>query len=279
MRPPKPHRQRVRRGAYLLPSAFTIGTMLLGFYAVVLGLRGAFGGDPGAFQKAALMVFVAIVVDTLDGRIARLTGTESAFGREYDSLADAATFGFVPALLAYLWGLRGLEDVWDLRGLDRVGWLVPLYFFVCTATRLARFNVQAALPASHRWFVGLPAPAAAGAVCSLLFVVPDSDWRPWLNGLLLATLIVVGTLEVSTFRYWSPKQIHFRRRWSYRALLVLAAAILLFSFQPRLFLPIAAALYTVSGPLGWLIRRVRPAEPEPDAEAGAAGDEPQESTP
>jgi len=277
MRPPKPHRQRVRRGAYLLPSAFTIGTMLLGFYAVVLGLRGAFGGDPGAFQKAALMVFVAIVVDTLDGRIARLTGTESAFGREYDSLADAATFGFVPALLAYLWGLRGLEDVWDLRGLDRVGWLVPLYFFVCTATRLARFNVQTAAQAASRWFVGLPAPAAAGAVCSLMFVVPDAEWRPWLNGLLIASLILVGSLEVSTFRYWSPKQIHFKRRLSYRAVLPLAAAILVFSFQPRLFFPVAAAVYTASGPFGWLIRRLRPAPPEPEA-AGAA-DEPRGSMP
>ena len=107
MRPPKPHRRRVRRGAYLLPSAFTIGNMLLGFYALVLGMRGAFGGDPAAFQKAALLVFAAAVLDTLDGRIARLTGTESPFGREYDSLADAATFGMVPALLTFAIGLGG----------------------------------------------------------------------------------------------------------------------------------------------------------------------------
>jgi CDP-diacylglycerol--serine O-phosphatidyltransferase len=267
----------VRRGAYLLPSAFTIGNMLLGFYALVLGLRGAFGDDPRAFQRAALMVFIAIVLDTLDGRIARLTGTESAFGREYDSLADAATFGFVPAMLAYLWGLRGLEDVWDLRGLDRVGWLVPLYFFVCTATRLARFNVQTAAQAASRWFVGLPAPAAAGAVCSVLFVVPDAEWRPWLNGMLIAILIVVGSLEVSTFRYWSPKQIHLKRRLSYRALLLLAAAILLVIFQWRLFFPVFAALYTASGPLGWVVRRLRPTPPE--GEAAGAADEPQGSTP
>ena len=267
----------MRRGAYLLPSAFTIGNMLLGFYALVLGLRGTFGGDPKAFQKAALLVFAAALLDSIDGRIARLTGTESAFGKEYDSLADAATFGMVPALLTYLWGLKDL---------GRVGWLVPLFFLVCTVTRLARFNVQAALPASSRWFVGLPAPAAAGTVCALLFVVPDSEWRPWLNGLLLVTLIVVGTLEVSTFRYWSPKQIHFRRRLSYRALLYVAAAILLIFFQPRLFLPIAAALYTVSGPLGWLVRRVRPAEPESEGEdegegeggPGATEGEPREST-
>jgi len=268
MRPPKPHRQRVRRGAYLLPSALTIGNMLLGFYAIVLGLRGAFGDGPAAFQRAALVVFAAAILDTLDGRIARLTGTESEFGKEYDSLADAATFGMVPALLVYLWGLRDL---------GRLGWLVPLFFFVCTATRLARFNVQAGRPVSSRGFVGLPAPAAAGTVCSVMFLVPDSEWRPWLNLLLLVTLVVVGTLEVSTFRYWSPKQIHFKRRWSYRAVLPLAAAILLMIYYPRLVFPIAATLYTVSGPFGWLVRRVR--SPDGEEEAAETGGEAQESTP
>lgn len=270
MRLPKRHRKRVRRGAYLLPSAFTIGNMLLGFYAVVLGLRGAFDGDSAAFQKAALLVFAAAVLDTLDGRIARLTGTESGFGKQYDSLADVATFGLVPALLAYLWGLRNL-DLWGLRGLDRLGWLVPLFFFVCTATRLARFNVQTT-SGSDRWFVGLPSPAAAGTICSVLFLVPDSEWRPWLNTLLLVALVLVGALEVSTFRYWSPKQVHFKVRRSYRAILPLAAAILVIVFRPKMFFPIAAALYAVSGPVGWVYRRLRP--PEGDA---AGADEPQES--
>lgn len=257
---PPPDRQipRVRRGAYLLPSAFTIGNMLLGFYAVVLGIRGAFDGQPDAFRIAALLVFAAAILDTLDGRIARMTGSDSEFGREYDSLADVATFGVAPALLTYLWGLRDL---------GRVGWLVPLFFFVCTATRLARFNVQTA-PGSDRWFVGLPSPAAAGAVCSALFLAPDYEWRPWLNLALLAVLIVVGSLEVSTFRYWSPKQIHFRERRSYRAILPLAAAILLISWNPRVFFPIFAAIYTVSGPIGWVVRRLRypEGEKEPDDE-------------
>lgn len=277
MRLPNRQRKRVRRGAYLLPSAFTIGNMLLGFYAVVLGLSGAFDGDSTAFQKAALLVFAAAVIDTLDGRIARLTGTDSEFGKQYDSLADVATFGLAPALLAYLWGLRSL-DLWGVPGLERLGWLVPVFFFVCTATRLARFNVQSAA-GSDRWFVGLPSPAAACAICSVLFIAPDSEWRPWLNTLLLVALVVVGGLEVSTFRYWSPKQIHFRERRSYRAILPLAAVILAIVLRPRLFFPIAAALYTVSGPIGWVFRRFRPG----DAEAGAAApdqhqpDEPQES--
>lgn len=258
---------RVRRGAYLLPSAFTIGNMLLGFYAVVLGIRGAFQGEPGAFGTAALVVFAAAVLDTLDGRIARLTGSDSAFGREYDSLADVATFGMVPALLAYLWGLGEL---------GRVGWLVPLFYFVCTATRLARFNVQTA-PGSDRWFVGLPAPAAAGVVCSALFLVPDSEWRSWLNLALLGVLVVVGALEVSTFRYWSPKQMHFRERRSYRMVLPLAAAILLISLQPRLFFPVFAAVYAMSGPIGWVARRLRNPDGEEEPEKAAGAEERQES--
>lgn len=244
--PVPPEKRRVRRGAYLLPSALTIGNMMLGFYALVLGFRGATDGLPGAFQKAAMLVFAAAILDMLDGRIARLTGTESDFGREYDSLADVATFGMVPALLAWMWGLSEL---------GRVGWLVSLFFFVCTATRLARFNVQTKATPS-RWFVGLPAPAAAGAVCSVLFLVPDSDWRPWIQGFLVAALVVVGALEVSTFRFWSPKQVHFRRRLSYRAILPLAAAIFLVAFRPRLLLPVAAAVYAASGPLAWAVRQV-----------------------
>lgn len=256
---------RVRRGAYLLPSAFTIGNMLLGFYAVVLGIRGAFQGAPGAFGTAALVVFAAAVLDTLDGRIARLTGSDSAFGREYDSLADVATFGMVPALLAYLWGLSELS---------RVGWLVPLFYFVCTATRLARFNVQTTV-GSDRWFVGLPSPAAAGAVCSVLFLVPDSEWRSWLNLALLGILVLVGALEVSTFRYWNPKQIHFRARRSYRAVLPLAVVILLIIWNPRVFFAVFAAIYTVSGPIGWVVRRLR----NPDGEEQPEGAEERRESP
>ena len=154
MRPPRQSQipRRLRRGAYLLPSLFTIGNMLLGFYAIVLGFRGADLGSAGLFQRAALLVFAAGLLDGLDGRIARMTGTDSDFGREYDSLADLLTFGVAPALLTYAWGLRELL---------RFGWLVPLFFVVCCATRLARFNIQVRVVDSRR-FVGLPAPAAAG---------------------------------------------------------------------------------------------------------------------
>lgn len=248
-RPTRRLRRVPRRGAYLLPSLFTIGNMLLGFYAVVTGLR-------GDFTRAALMVFTAAVLDSLDGWIARLTGTESEFGKEYDSLADVVTFGATPALLAYLWGFAG-DGEWH-----RVGWLAPLFFLVCTATRLARFNVQKRI-VDARWFVGLPTPAAAGAICSILFFAPDPEWRPWLEALMLAALVLVGALMVSTIRYRSPKQIDPRRRWSYRVLLPVAAVVVVLALHPPATFLVISVLYTLSGPIAYLAGKLRrrPAPP------------------
>ncbi len=245
-------RSRLRRGAYLLPSLFTIGNILLGFYAFVLGFR-------GEFRTAALLIFAAGVLDALDGRIARLLGTESEFGKEFDSLADVLTFGAVPALLAFLWGLGDL---------GRIGWLVPLFYLLCTAIRLARFNVQTRVVDS-RYFVGLPAPVAAGTIAAFLFLAPSSDWRWWLEAVMLAALILIGALMVSTFRYRSFKKIDLRQRWSYRAALPLAAVILILvyfflAYRPA-FLLSAAVIYTASGPLGWLFGRLRRRETVADA--------------
>src|SRR6185295_11192884 len=175
----------LRRGAYLLPSLFTIGNMVLGFYAIVCGLD-------GQFLKAALLVFLAGFVDLLDGRIARMTGTESEFGREYDSLADVITFGATPGLRAYFWGLREFA---------RDAWLLCVFYMVCAATRLARFNVQTRVVDS-RFFVGLPMPAAAGAICSLLVFAPeyasDRDLRRVMQVVMGLALLLVGVLMVST---------------------------------------------------------------------------------
>lgn len=257
-------RGRMRRGAYLLPSLFTIGNMFLGFYAVVTAFRGSQtpipeAGDP-YFSRAALAIFIAAILDTMDGRIARMMGTDSDFGREYDSLADLFTFGAAPAFLTFLWGLHGF---------DRVGWLIPLYYMVCTATRLARFNVQTKA-ADGRYFVGLPSPASAGAVCALLFYVPGAEWRDLWSGVIFATLILVGTLEVSTFRYWSPKQIDLRRRWSYRIALPLALVLLVVALEPKAVFLVIGILYALSGPVVWAVSRLRrrglgahaPAEPD-----------------
>ncbi len=260
-------RSRLERGTYLLPSAFTIGNMLLGFYAIVLGFRGADLGSAGHFRRAALLVFAAGLLDGLDGRIARMTGTDSDFGREYDSLADLLTFGVAPALLTYAWGLREL---------GRFGWLVPLFFVVCSATRLARFNVQVRVVDSRR-FVGLPAPAAAGAICSLLFFAPDREWRSWMMGLVVVSLIAIGALMVSTFRYYSFKQIDLRRRWSYRGVLPIAAVILVAAIHPPAFFLAVAVVYTLSAPSAWLWGRLRrgghpEASDEPEERAPDSGD-------
>ncbi len=237
--------RRLRRGAYLLPSLFTIGNILLGFYALKCGLD-------GDFQRAALMVFVAAITDSLDGRIARMTGTETEFGKEFDSLADVITFGVTPALLAYLWGIRDLAPR---------AWLVPLFYVVATASRLARFNVQVKAVDS-RYFVGLPAPAAAGAICSLLFFAPDPAWRDWLQALMVVSLLLIGALMVSTFRYYAFKKLDLRRRWSYRAALPLALIVVVVFYLPQATFLAIAVLYTLSAPVGFLwnkLPRHRPA--------------------
>jgi CDP-diacylglycerol---serine O-phosphatidyltransferase len=241
---PAPRRQRraarLRRGIYLLPSLFTMGNIFLGFWAVVQGLR-------GNFAQAALAIFGAGVLDALDGRIARMTGTESEFGEEFDSLADVLTFCMAPALLAFLWGLHEFP---------RLGWLAPLFFVVCGATRLARFNVQTKV-VDKRYFAGLPTPAAAGTVVTVLFFDPERDFRTWISGFLLVMIVLVGLLMVSTFRYRSFKQVDLRRRRSYRFALVPAAILLLIAWRPQIVLVTLALTYAASGPLEWLIGRLR----------------------
>jgi CDP-diacylglycerol---serine O-phosphatidyltransferase len=238
--PRRPVSQRLQRGAYLLPSLFTVANMLLGFYAVVCGLR-------GQFRLAAILVFVAAIVDTFDGLIARVTNTESDFGKEYDSLADVITFGAVPAILTWLWGLDELH---------RDAWLLSAFFMICTATRLARFNVQHKI-VDKRWFVGLPTPAAAGTICSLLFYAPDREWKTWMIALVAVSLLLVGLLMVSTFRYRSVKGFDPRQRMSYRIAVPILALLLIIIYQPYAFFLILAVSYTLSGPLLWLIGQIR----------------------
>ncbi|HEX3555400.1 MAG TPA: CDP-diacylglycerol--serine O-phosphatidyltransferase [Thermoanaerobaculia bacterium] len=239
-------RRRIRRGAYLLPSLFTMGNMVLGFYAMILGLH-------EHFRMAAAMVFLAGLLDSVDGRIARLTGTESEFGREYDSLADVITFGAAPALLAYLWGLEDLSP-------DT--WLLSVFFMVCCATRLARFNVQSKTTDS-RFFVGLPTPAAAFCICSILVFAPEytEDVRVYVQVLMGIALLLIGVLMVSTFRYVSGKKFDLRKRWSYRAFVPIAAILLVVIYQPWATLLVITALYTLSAPVAALVARLRHRDP------------------
>lgn len=234
---------------YLLPSLLTIGNMMLGFFAIVQAYRGSQALAPAVadrfFGLAALAIFAAGVLDMSDGRIARATGTTSEFGKEYDSLADLFTFGVTPAVILFLWGL-------ETQG--KVGWLVPFFYLVCTATRLARFNVSVK-SVDTRYFVGLPSPAAAGAVVFPLFFNPGPEWRgEWIVGFLFL-LPLVGALEMSTFRYPSPKQIDFGRRMSYRVAIPILAVILLIVWKHEITLVALATVYALSGPVMWVVNR------------------------
>lgn len=229
----------MRKGIYLLPSLFTFGNILLGFYACVRGLR-------GDFQTAAILLVIAGFLDTFDGRIARMTKTESDFGKEFDSLADVITFGVAPAILAHLWGLMYL---------DRIGWLVPLFYLLCAATRLARFNVQSRSTDS-RFFVGLPTPPAAAATASIFYFLPPVTGSEPAALLMLGALILHGALMVTTFRYLSFKQLDLTRRWSYRNALLIGVFLLLVAYNPPTVLFSAAVAYVLSGPIGWLVRRL-----------------------
>jgi len=253
---PEPgRRRRIRRGAYLLPSLFTMGNMVLGFYAMILGLR-------DDFRTAAFMIILAAGLDSVDGAIARLTGTESDFGKEYDSLADVITFGAAPGLLAFLWGLEEFS---------KDTWLLSVFFMVCCATRLARFNVQSKVTDS-RYFVGLPTPAAALCICSILLFAPEytEDVKVYMQIVMGMALLLVGVLMVSTFRYRSLKKFNLRKRWSYRAFVPIAAVILACFYLGRAALLGVALLYTLSGPVASLVARLRHRDPAAPDEAPPA---------
>ena len=230
----------IRRGLYLLPSLFTFGNVVLGFYAVVVGLR-------GSLEIAAILVYLAAILDGLDGRIARLTNTESEFGKQFDTLADVLTFGAAPALLAF---------IWQLENYGRIGWLIPVLYVLCASIRLARFNVQTR-SVDTRYFVGLPAPAAAATVVSILYFWPQPLGAGASAAIaMMITLLGVATLMISTFRYRSFKDFDLRRRWSYRMAALLAVLLLLIVYDPPAVFFSAAVLYTVSGPAEWLLRRI-----------------------
>jgi len=247
---------RLRRGIYILPSAFTVANLLCGYYAVLATLDGRFAD----FDNAAIAIGIAYVFDAADGRIARSMGTESAFGREFDSLADVVSFGIAPALLAYAWGVRALAaaNASESLHLTQLGWLMGFIFVACCAWRLARFNIQGMAPGGSRFFAGMPTPAAAGMVAATVHLregLPISDVR-W-SVLWLVLLVVLGVLMSSSLRFYSFKDVQWTRRQPSLAIILLAllvGAAVTFS-GPTLF--ILTAGYAVHGPVMQLIRFVR----------------------
>lgn len=263
----------MRRGVYLLPSSFTVGTLVCGFYAILESLRGAgvlaLQADPRAtFDDAARAIGWAILFDGLDGRIARLTNASSDFGREFDSLADVITFGLAPALLAFSWGVRPVEEVIGLpvvHYLPQIGWVITFAYLICGASRLARFNIDSVKPSTdRRAFVGLPIPGAAGVVAATVhfFKYPVNEWPYSL--VLLAIVAVLAFLMVSRVRYPSFKAFDLRRRRPYVAIIfigIIIYAVWAFSEQALLAL---ALVYAFSGPVTRLVSRLRPHPPAPE---------------
>lgn len=241
---------RVRRGAAVLPSLFTTANLFAGYWSLIRTMH-------GRYEEAAVLIGIAIVLDMLDGRIARLTGTASEFGAELDSLSDVISFGVAPAVLVYAWGFSTME---------RAGWLVGFLFVVCGALRLARFNVQRHA-VDGRYFVGLAIPAAAAQVAAVVYAVPQGiDLKP-LAAIAACAVVVLSLLMVSTFRYRSFKGFDLRTRRSYMSVLGIAALLVLVALEPQTALLGTATLYALSGPLGYLaglLRRHRkPRSPEP----------------
>ena len=232
---------RRRRGVSLLPSLFTMGNLFCGYACVVYAMR-------GEFETGAMLIGVAIVLDMLDGRIARLTGTASDFGLQFDSLADVISFGMAPAVLAFQWGLSSL---------GRLGWAAGFFFVAAAALRLSRFNIQSASGGDKRYFVGMPSPPAAGIPAATVYLYPNglTDYRAALP--ILAMVLVPAILMVSTIRFRSFKTIDLQVRRSYTVLLLIAAGLMLIATHPRIVLVVIAYSYLASAFVEMAIARLR----------------------
>jgi CDP-diacylglycerol--serine O-phosphatidyltransferase len=255
-------RPPARRGMYVLPSLFTSGSIALGYYIIMESIRATVRmGDPiassAAFDHAAVAIAFAILFDGLDGRIARMTNTSSAFGRELDSLADVITFGIAPSLLAYLWGVRQITRSAHPEIESRVmhaGLVVCFLFLICGACRLARFNIsvdpQPRNPGrpNRKYFVGMPIPAAAGVIAAVIHFEGGSPiHNVWLSLIWLALVAFAGFLMVSSWRFWSGKEIDMDARKPGRLLVLLVVVIGVIVEWDQTALLVIALGYLVSG--------------------------------
>jgi CDP-diacylglycerol---serine O-phosphatidyltransferase len=235
------------RGVYWLPNLLTTGAMFAGFYAIVAAID-------LKFENAGIAVFVAGMFDMLDGRVARWTNTASAFGKEYDSLSDMVSFGVAPAIVTYQWGVARIAEYGPLW--RRVGWLVCFFYAAAAALRLARFNSRATQ--DKHYFEGLPSPAAAAIVASLVWLASDRI-NIGLEGLVLAFVVIAssGALMVSRFAFNSFKQVNASARVRFRyVVLVLLAVVLIGAFRAAALLLIFGG-YALSAPTVWLFRKLR----------------------
>jgi CDP-diacylglycerol--serine O-phosphatidyltransferase len=242
---------RPRRAIYLLPNLLTTTALFGGFYGIVA----AIGGN---FERAALSLFVAAVFDGLDGRVARWTKTESAFGKEYDSLSDMVSFGVAPALISYQWGIAGIADYGTAWA--RFGWLAAFFYAVAAALRLARFNTRTA-SVDKRYFEGLPSPAAAALVASFIWTADTFDLghQAGLAGLALGfgVTALAGALMVSQFAYPSFKNVGATKRVRFASLLLVPLTFIAIAVNPPVMLLAFSGTFALSAPILWAVRRLR----------------------
>lgn len=283
---PRSPERRPRRAAYALPTLFTAGNIFLGYISILRSFRGAMeaaagtGGASDHFSIAARAIGAAVVLDGIDGRIARMTNTTSDFGREMDSLADVISFGLAPAVLAFAWGVQFIDPslAQNIRGqIFNAGYFIAFLFLLCGAARLARFNIQKnPIPKNpgrpdRKYFVGLPIPAAAALVAAIVYATDSQPLVWWPASVLwLALLLLLGFLMVSTWRYYSFKGINFNK--AYSPLLIILAGGLIYAtwnYSEIVFVVLTVA-YVGSGiaiRLGGIVRRrLRHAPPGAPAE-------------
>jgi CDP-diacylglycerol--serine O-phosphatidyltransferase len=246
--PPNPPRPR-GRGIYLLPNLFTSGGLFAGFYAIIAATQ-------GQFDNACVAVFIAAILDGVDGRVARLTNTQSEFGMQYDSLADLISFGLAPALVMYHWALSTTRLDGVVPG--KLGWIAAFLYAACAALRLARFNSQVG-QVDKRWFIGLASPAAAGLVASFVWTCHDLGFSgEELRYVAMAVTVAAALLMVSRLRYFSFKGSGSRSdRVPFLGIIVVLAVVIAIAVDPPIVLLAIGTLYALSGPAYWIWRRLR----------------------
>lgn len=236
---------RRHRGIYVLPNAVTLSALFAGFYAIVMAMN-------GKFEHAALGIFAAAVLDSLDGRVARMTNTQSAFGEQMDSLCDMVSFGLAPALIAYEWALKSM---------GKLGWTVAFIYCAAAALRLARFNTNIAV-VDKRFFQGLPSPAAAALVIGYIYVMADAGWvptdqAPWMAWVMLAVTAWAGLTMVTNLPFYSFKVVGGRRSVPFAVLVALALGIALINIHPPMVLFLIFCAYGISGYVLYAVRRAK----------------------
>lgn len=231
-----------RRGIYLLPNLLTLGALFAGFYAIIAGMN-------GDFNKAGWAILVAAVLDGLDGRVARLTNTQSAFGAQFDSLSDMVSFGVAPALIMFSWALSSLGEA---------GWAASFIYMSCAALRLARFNVQLGT-VDKRFFVGLQSPVAAGLVTFVAWVgfKYQVEITPFVAFCAAVLTALAGILMISNYRYYSFKEIHFRGTVPYVVFLMAVVLLVVIAQNPHEVLLSMCLIYAITGPFIWVYKRVK----------------------